>query len=303
MNDNHYGAHFSGGEQTISGGDFSSHTVVNPAHPDRAPSHQRTAGRDGNRSGPTADAVVITALASEYTAVARHLSDASGEVNARGTLFRTGTLNGFRRTRRVALAQVGPGNVGAGVHVERALTTFDPGVILFVGVAGGLKEDVRLGDVVVADAIYDYETGKDDEEDFRPRAKTAAPSNDAVQRARTVVTDGGWQRRSLAAPRVDAPRAFVKPIAAGSTVVGHERSRTAERLRRYCGDALAVEMEGYGFLHGAYLSFGTHALVIRGISDMLSDKTPGSDDFWQPVAAAHAAAFACEFLDLFGSEA
>lgn len=184
---------------------------------------------------PDGSGLGTTELDSEYTAVARHLSDASGEVNARGTLFRTDTLIGSHRTRRVALAQVGPGNVGAGVHVERALTTFDPEVILFVGVAGGLKEDVRLGDVVVTDAIYDYETGKDDEEDFRPRAKTAAPSNDAVQRARNVVTDDGWQRRSLAAPLADAPRAFVKPVAAGNKVVASRGALTAERLRQSPG--------------------------------------------------------------------
>lgn len=74
---------------------------------------------------------------------------------------------------------------------------------------------------------------------------------------------------------------------------------TAQRLRHYCGDAVAVEMEGYGFLHGAYMEEGTHALVVRGISDLLDDKTGGSDERWQPIAAAHAAAFAAEFLARF----
>ncbi|WP_223830260.1 5'-methylthioadenosine/S-adenosylhomocysteine nucleosidase family protein [Nocardiopsis quinghaiensis] len=300
--DGHGGQVF-GGQQNITGPNANViGTTFNwkpsaPAPPPAARPGFRERLQDG--SGAVADAVVITALAAEYAAVDRHLSEPFGEVNARGTLFRTGTLLGSHRTRRVALAEVGPGNVDTGVQVERALTAFDPGVLLFVGVAGGLKKDVRLGDVVVADAVYDYETGKDGEEDFRPRAKTAAPSHDAVQRAREVAARGEWRRRALSGPLPDAPRAFVKPIAAGSTVVGHERSRTAERLRRYCGDALAVEMEGYGFLRGAHLAFGTHALVVRGISDMLSDKTEGSDRLWQPIAAAHAAAFACEFLDLF----
>ncbi|WP_017597133.1 5'-methylthioadenosine/S-adenosylhomocysteine nucleosidase family protein [Nocardiopsis lucentensis] len=297
MTGDNYGNHFLG-NTTFSGNPVfqtgeNNHNHQTPARTEHA---TRTPARAEDHR---ADAVVITAISSEYTAVARHLSGPVGEVNARGTLFRTGTLRGARRTLRIALAEIGPGAVGTGVHVERALTTFDPAVLLFVGVAGGLKEDVRLGDVVVADAIYDYETGKDGEDDFRPRAKTAAPSHDAVQRARDVAARGEWQRRALSSPLPDPPRAFVKPVAAGSTVVAHERSRTAERLRRYCGDALAVEMEGYGFLHGAYLTFGTHALVIRGISDMLSGKTPGSDDLWQPIAAAHAAAFACAFLDLF----
>ncbi|WP_019609813.1 MULTISPECIES: hypothetical protein [Nocardiopsis] len=92
-------------------------------------------------------------------------------------------------------------------------------------------------------------------------------------------------------------------MAAGNKVVASGDALTAERLRLRCRDAVAVEMEGYGFLRSAYLAPGTHSLVVRGISDLLSGKTADADDFWQPVAAAHAAAFACEFLDLFGSEA
>jgi nucleoside phosphorylase len=252
-------------------------------------------------SGPTADAVVVTAIASEYAAVAAHLSEPFEERVADGTLYRIGALKGARRTRRVALVQVGPGNVDAGVSLERARTALSPEVVLFVGVAGGVK-DVQLGDVVVADAVYDYETGKEDAEGFRSRAKTAAPSHAAVQRAMDVVFRQEWTKRVLTPPPPEPPRAFVKPVAAGNKVVAAGEALSAERLRRYCGDAVAVEMEGYGFLRSAYLASGTHSLVVRGISDLLSGKTEDADDFWQPVAAAHAAAFACEFLDLFAPE-
>jgi nucleoside phosphorylase len=275
-------------------------TTVNkgPAVPE--PSAAPSAGRHARR-GTLADAVVITAIASEYAAVAAHLTGPFEEHGESGTLYRIGTLGGERRTRRVALAQVGPGNVDAGVSLERARTAFAPEVVLFVGVAGGVK-DVRLGDVVVADAIYDYETGKEDAEDFRSRAKTAAPSHAAVQRAMDVVFRQEWPERVLTDRLPQPPRAFVKPVASGNKVVADRDSLTAERLREHCGDAVAVEMEGYGFLRSAYLSSGTDSLVIRGVSDLLSGKDEDSDTRWQPLAAAHAAAFAAAFLDLFRSE-
>ncbi|MEK8169198.1 hypothetical protein NKH77_03470 [Streptomyces sp. M19] len=37
--------------------------------------------------------------------------------------------------------------------------------------------------------------------------------------------------------------------------------------------------------------------MIRGISDLLSDKGPGHDERWQPTASWHAAAFAFELID------
>jgi len=289
------------GTQNADGMNFGSgSTTVNkgPAAPE--PSAAASGGRHARR-GPVADAVVVTAIDSEYAAVAAHLTGPFEEHGENGTLYRIGTLSGDRRSRRVALVQVGPGNVDAGVSLERARTAFAPEAILFVGVAGGVK-DVRLGDVVVADAIYDYETGKEDDGDFRSRAKTAAPSHAAVQRAMDVVFRQEWNRRALTSRLPEPPRAFVKPVASGNKVVAHRDALTAERLRKHCGDAVAVEMEGYGFLRSAYLSSGTHSLVIRGVSDLLSGKDEASDTLWQPIAAAHAAAFAAEFLDLFGSE-
>jgi hypothetical protein len=44
-------------------------------------------------------------------------------------------------------------------------------------------------------------------------------------------------------------------------------------------------MEGYGFLQAAYVNAGVGALVVRGISDLLSDKGEDNDDVWQPAAS------------------
>jgi nucleoside phosphorylase len=87
----------------------------------------------------------------------------------------------------------------------------------------------------------------------------------------------------------------------GSKVVTHDLSATALLLDRYASDAVAVETEGHGFLEGAHVNPGTRALLIRGISDLLSDKDPASDTYWQPVASSHAAAFAVELLDSLGT--
>jgi nucleoside phosphorylase len=239
--------------------------------------------------------VFLTALEVEHTAVVEHLTQPVGERSERGLWFDVGVFHG-RTPWRVAVAQAGPGNATAGILLERAVTTFAPDVAMFVGIAGGRK-DVAHGDVVVADAVYDYESGKDGEVVYAPRVKTAAPSFALVQRAQAVARRARWQERILPRPPADRPAAYVKPIAAGGKVVAHDRSGTARLLSAYCGDALAVDMESHGFLRGAYVNEGVSALVVRGISDLLSDKTAANDRRWQVAAARHAAAFAFEVLE------
>lgn len=92
------------------------------------------------------------------------------------------------------------------------------------------------------------------------------------------------------------PRAFVSPIAAGESVVGSAQSGTAQLLKRNYGDALAVEMEGFGFLEAARTSQGLPAIVIRGVSDLLDGKAEVDALGSQKLAARHASQFAFELL-------
>ncbi|GAA3759541.1 5'-methylthioadenosine/S-adenosylhomocysteine nucleosidase family protein [Salinactinospora qingdaonensis] len=302
--DNSGGFVFDGGQHTFSGPMAAGSNSQAVQHGDSAsqpsPPRQRTPDTVSAGESRLATAVVVTAIEEEFRAVAEHLSAPFDEHTEKDTLYKIGFLRGQRQDWRVALAQAGPGNVGAGVHLERARSAFAPDVILFVGVAGGLK-DVRLGDVVVADAIYDYESAKELENSYQPRMKTASPSHRCVQRAMDVARSDEWQQRvrTVLPPDMPRPRALVKPLAAGGKLVAHDQALTRQRLRAYCGDATAVEMEGYGFLQSAYMSAGVDALVVRGISDLLTGKDERNDAYWQPVAARTAAAFACEFLDTF----
>ncbi|MGO4753401.1 hypothetical protein AB4212_33135, partial [Streptomyces sp. 2MCAF27] len=251
-------------------------------------------GNGGPAGGARAEAVILTALEVEYRAVRAHLEELRTVAAERGSLFEVGVFReGHRPATSVAIHMTGPGNPGAAALVERASALFTPRTLLFVGVAGGRK-DVGLGDVVAAEAVYDYETGKDTEDAFLPRQKTHQSTYDLVQLARMIAANDEWQcgirpAGGNAAPR---PKAHVKPIAAGGRVVAHQRSEVGSRLTAGAGDAVAVDMEGFGFLAGAYVNRQVDALVIRGISDLLADKDEAHDEHWQPVASRHAAAFA-----------
>jgi hypothetical protein len=123
-------------------------------------------------------AVILTALEVETRAVLRHLHDVQEET-VKQTVFHVGRFEGWE----VAVGECGPGNVRTALIVERAIDHFSPEVACFVGVAGGVK-DVTIGDVVVATKVYGYESGKDEEEGFRPRPEISLPAYVFEQRAR-----------------------------------------------------------------------------------------------------------------------
>jgi hypothetical protein len=92
---------------------------------------------------------------------------------------------------------------------------------------------------------------------------------------------------------------FAKPIAAGEVLLASTRSRTAEIITENYGDAVAVDMEGYGFLRALHAHPERQGIVIRGISDLIDKKQETEAAGWQPLAAAHAAAFAFAVLSKF----
>jgi len=203
----------------------------------------------------------------------------------------------------VAIAQVGRHNENAAVEAERAINHFSPKVAIFMGVAGGVH-GVALGDVVAATKVYGYEAGKAEAE-FLPTPEVYRSSHAMEQRAMAVARSIDWLKRIKGSTRNPAPNAFVEPIAAGPKVVKSIRSATYEFLRSNYSDAIAVEMEGLGFLAAAHANEKVHALVVRGISDLIEGKDEADASGSQGIASQNAAAFAFEILARldFGGEA
>lgn len=238
-------------------------------------------------------AVILTALRIEFEAVCAHLTESQEEVHPRGTVYVRGIFAGSEQSWEVLVVETGAGNIEAGIEAERAISHFEPIAIFFVGVAGGLK-DVEIGDVVAATKVYAYESGSAKDE-FHPRPDVGESSYLLEQRARAEARKKDWHERLGSNPSGREPRVFVGPIAAGEKVVKSTRSAIFEFIKFNYGDALAVEMEGRGLLNAARAN-AVHALVIRGISDLLDEKEKADAGGSQEAAARHASAFAFEIL-------
>ena len=238
-------------------------------------------------------AVILTALPVEYSAVRAHLTNPQEERHPQGTVYERGQFVAGVQTWEVGLVEIGAGNTGAALEAERAIAYFNPDVVLFVGVAGGIK-DVAPGDVVASTKVYGYEAGKA-EETFRPRPEVGLSSYGLEQRAKAEARKTDWLQRLSSAPS-PTPKVYVAPIAAGEKVVASTEAEVFKFLRSNYGDAIAVEMEGFGFLDAARANQQVSALVIRGISDLIYNKIESDEEGYQEIAARHASAFAFEML-------
>ncbi len=242
-------------------------------------------------------AVIFTALPLEFRAVRSFLTDVKEILLPNGQVCEEGTFPGRHVNWRVTVVEIGPGNEGAAAEVTAAVIHLKPHLAFFVGVAGGLK-DVALGDVVAATKMYAYEYGKD-EESFRTRPDLFHSSTRVLNCARAVSRNNRWHDLLASGNdhgEVEGPNSLIAPIAAGNKVVSSKRSRVYRLLREAYGDAVAVEMEGFGFHIAMHSHETVQSLVVRGISDLIDGKENADRSGSQPVAARNAAAFAITVL-------
>ncbi len=238
--------------------------------------------------------VILTALPLEYEAVVAYLPQRRKEIKSDNTIYEIGDYVTPKASWQVVVGKLAAqGNYQAARETEWAITHFAPTYMFFVGIAGGLK-DVHLGDVVAASLVRGYESGKTEEDKWKPRVSVEHSSHALLQLAQNLANESQWLKK-LFTPAQSAPKAWVCPIASGEKVVA-SRAFLAQ-LQETCSDAVAVEMEALGFLGTFRAKPQVQGIVIRGISDLVVDKSQSDAKGWQPIAARNAAAFAFAMLD------
>jgi nucleoside phosphorylase len=225
-----------------------------------------------------ATVVVLTALELEYRAVRDRLTHVRVQRHRAGTWFEVGQLPGG--AGEIAVAITGKGNPGAAVLAERAIAMFRPRALLFLGVGGALKDDIGLGDVVVATKVYGYHGGAEGRDGFGARPEAWQAPHELEQIARHVARAGTW-----------ATPVHFKPVAAGEVVLNSRETPLARQLRRNYNDAVAIEMESAGVSQAGHLNRSSPVLTVRGVSDKADGATYADDTAWQAVAAERAVKF------------
>ena len=209
---------------------------------------------------------IVGAMHEEIAALRPCLEDVRTERRA-GRDFHLGRLDG----RDVILVRCGIGKVAAATTTAVLLDAFDARALLFTGVAGGLDDSVRVGDIVVATALLQHDMNA---EPLFPRWEVPLTG-----RAR-FDADAAWTTRLVQAGRtlaMSGTHAVAATIHQGLVISGDRFVATraeSDQLRALLPDALAVEMEGAAVAQVCH-DFARPFAVVRTISDRADDAAHG----------------------------
>lgn len=194
----------------------------------------------------------------------------------------------------VSPTEMGP--IAAAITATTATSRWRPAHVIVVGIAGGLKDEVATGDVMVASAVADYTVGK--VTDTGPREERwSMVSADPMLLAAARNFRTGWEGLvKEARPGKGAIERHVGIIATGGDVIASKA-----QIATYQKDMpklIGVEMEGGGVataLHQHVLR--PRFLMIRGVSDLADGKgNNATKKRWRAYARHVGAAYAIGLL-------
>ncbi len=238
--------------------------------------------------------LVLTALSVERDAVIAYLTNVRLEKHPEvGTDYHRGFFASPLGNVDVVVGRTDQTNINAALETERALQHYKPTHAFYVGVAGGLK-DVKVGDIVIGSDVIGYERGKAEEGIFKPRPQFGASSYDLERLANSFSISGSWETISTSLVETQfAPKITVLSgtIASGEKVDASYKSELHKHIKVNASHALAIEMEGLGFLTVCMTRPLVKSLLLRGISDLVDDKGEMDGQGSQPYASKNVAAF------------
>jgi len=251
-------------------------------------------------------ALIITTVDCENLAVKAHLTDPEILIGEKNALYEYGRFSDPAGEWLVVHVITSPGNSDAGLDTKEAFYEFGIfQVVMFVGIAGSLKEDIPIGSVVIGDYVYNGQSAKVTDTETLCRPHGLASARELLNAAKGLIHLNKWIDLIRAPAGIDLPTkpypcsfpplAFIKGIVSVDGVVAGDKSQRFAVLRSHFNDCGAVEMEGWGVMNAAHRE-STSAIIVRGISDMCAGKNHEKDKLHQPIAAAHAAAFAFSIL-------
>jgi adenosylhomocysteine nucleosidase len=227
---------------------------------------------------------IVSAMHEELQALLQHMPD-EAPVRCAGREFWLGHLEG--REVVVVLSRIG--KVAAATTATALLTQFDVGRIVFTGTAGGLGDGVRVGDVVVADALLQHDM---DASPLFPRHEVPLYGRDRFPADATM--SDALARAAAAALGAEGTHVHRGLMVSGDRFISERGENDALRAR--LPDALAVEMEGAALAQVCH-DFGVPFGVVRTVSDRADDTAHVDfNRFVTEVASRHTLAIIQHYL-------
>ncbi|MCU1509493.1 MAG: kinesin light chain-like protein [Glaciihabitans sp.] len=248
-------------------------------------------GREGLRTQQRAavDLLIVAPKIVEEDAVLAAFGVTRGKLVRTKRLKQIGYLGVVDGRTVLVCSPKHDGNTGMALYVSEWLHEWAPSVAALIGMAGGRANEVKPGDLVLGEVIFDYQHGRliatpDGNSKIENRFLSFPVAGDLIRDIPGLDRDD-WAAsmksacvdamNSLSLPRSKRPKATTMKawtptvksggILAGSTLI---EDGSIEKLTKSVHDrAVAIEMEGAGFA-AAMQEWKVPWISIRGIADM-----------------------------------
>lgn len=183
----------------------------------------------------------------------------------------------------IFVIQSGIGKVNAAINTTQLLSLYSIDLVINIGSAGGIKDDMKIGDIVIADkTIYHDVDVRAFGYDFGQIP--GLPSIFHIQKNYVELCEE-------IAKRVQLP-VHIGMIASGDQFV----EDGIEKMAHYqIENVYAIEMEAAAIAHTAF-SFKIPVVIIRSISDVANQDSATAFSDFLDRASQNAAIFLVEFL-------
>ena len=193
------------------------------------------------------------------------------------------------------------GMTAACVTACKVIERWRPRFLVMTGMAAGTRKEQNYGDILIAEAAYDYGSGKITDTESGERIFTPSYNQLRVDAALYALLQR-WERDQLHTDAIGRawytekqppPRLIIGLLASGAAVV--QSQVLVEDILNKSRKVVGLDMEAYGIFHAAHLATSPRpkVLIVKSVSDF-ADKR--KDDKWQQYAAFTSARFVYEFF-------
>lgn len=237
-----------------------------------------------------ADIVIITAIEEEFKAVEAAFSNwIKIDQGDPGLYFLTHFQNKDGESLSILLSLLPEmGLTAASNLTTKTIQNFSPKKVFMVGICGGIKNKVKLGDLVIANNTWDYGSGKikpkkeseNDYYSFEPSPSQI--SINPVYNNLKINTDSvfkivisSWNKCHLDKPM--NPELHIGPMPSGASVICDE-ALFKEIIKPQHRKCLAIDMETYGVYYACKnTNSSIDYLSVKSVSDYANEEK--NDDY------------------------
>lgn len=268
------------------------------------------AEREAEQASRTPDVLILTALSVELASakLACGIQDETPHRRSANYIhYWTTILDRHDGPVSCAIASLGSaGNVNAGNITTQLLSELKPKKVLMMGIAGGLRGKMTLGEAIVSERVVYYESAAALADGvLAARPEMQRPGMATLQDLSTYFSSPSLSDRlqerakalGVSMPKESAAGEVAPKFKASTATIvsGEKLIRDSEffaRLRQIHDKACVAEMEAYGVVDACEKQ-NVPVLVVRGISDFGDDK---KDDLFHKVASDAAAIVVVDYI-------